>query len=140
MARVTAAEMAEKWVRRTAGASQDYVRGINRVTVAPGVAAAEKSDKYLTGVQQAVAEGKWQQRVASVTLADWKRLAAEKGGPRIAAGVQGASTKYQRFAQEFLPFLDGIVVEVNQMDDSTLEARIQRSVEFQRRAAGFRRS
>ena len=140
MARVTPQQMAEKWSRRTAAATQDYVAGIQRVTEAPGIAAAQKQDKYLAGVQEAVSSGKWADRVSSVPLADWKRLAAEKGAPRIAAGVQGAQSKYQRFAAEFLPFLDGIVAAVEQMDDTTLEARIQRSVEFQRRAAGFRRS
>ena len=140
MARVTPEQMAEKWARRTSAASQDYVAGINRVTEAPGVAAAAKQDKYVAGVQEAAASGKWANRVASVSLADWKRLAADKGAGRIAAGVQGAQTKYQRFAREFLPFLDGIVAEVNAMDDTTLEARIQRSVEYQRKASGFQRS
>ena len=40
MAKVTPQEFAEKWARRTQGATQDYIRGIDRVTEAPGVKAA----------------------------------------------------------------------------------------------------
>lgn len=140
MARVTAAEFAEKWARRTKGATADYTRGVERVSEAPGVAAAAKADKMLAGVQESISSGKWQERVAAVSLQEWKTKAAQKGAPRIAAGVDGATADMQRFGGELLAAVDGAVAEVKGMPDSTLEDRINRATTYMRRMSQFRRS
>ncbi len=140
MPKVTAAEFAEKWARRTSGATADYSKGISRVSVAPGQLAAAKEDKLVAGFQEAIQSGKWRERVSGVSLAEWKEKATNKGAGRIASGVAGASQDMQRFGQELLSFEEGAQAEINAMPDLTLEDRIQRSVAWQRRMATFRRS
>lgn len=140
MPKVTAQEFAEKWARRTSGATADYTRGIQRVSVAPGQLAAAKEDKLVAGFNEAIQSGKWRERVAGVSLQEWKTKATEKGAGRIASGVAGASQDMARFGQELLAFEDQVQGEINAMPDLTLEDRIQRSVAWQRRMATFRRS
>lgn len=140
MPRVTPAEFAEKWARRTSGATADYTKGIDRVTVAPGQLAAAKEEKLVAGFTAAIASGKWRDRVAGVSLTEWKTKAKEKGAGRIASGVSGASQDMLKFGQELLAFEDTVQAEVNAMPDLTLEDRIQKSVAWQRRMSTFKRS
>ena len=102
MAKVSPSEFASKWARRTAEATGDYTRGIDRVTEAPGIKAAQKAEKLLAELQRVVNEGIWQERVAGVSLQEWKTAAKEKGAGRIAAGVQAAESDMQKFATELL--------------------------------------
>jgi len=139
-ARVTPAQFAEKWARRTQGATQDYTAGIDRVTVAPGLAAAEQADLLVSRFLESVTSGKWAERVSAVSLGDWKNAAKTKGAPRIAQGVAGASSKMQDFGRQFLPFLDNIVAQIKAMPKTTLEDRIARSAALQRMASEFRRN
>ena len=141
MARISPQEAAEKLARRAAGATADYAAGINRVTgESPGQRAAAKSAKWRAGLQQAFADNKWENRVASVSLQDWKNAAITKGQQRYAQGVQEGAAKYQQFAQEFFPFQQAIVDRANAMDDQTPEARIQKAVFIMQETAKYRRS
>lgn len=140
MAKVTPAEYAEKWARRTAAATADYTRGVARVTEAPGIAAAAKQDKMLAQLTESILNGTWARRVAGVSLQSWKDSATTKGAPRIAAGVQAAQADMQRFGTELLARIDSVKGTIDQMPDLTLEDRIQRSVAFQRAMAEFKRA
>lgn len=139
MAKVTAAQYAEKWAKRTSGATQDYRDGVQRVTEAPGVKAAAKAERLLAELTRVVQEGIWQERVAAVPLSEWKNQAINKGAGRIASGVEGAKADMQHFGTELLQQIDTVLSEVNSMPDATLEDRINKSVTMQRRMAQFRR-
>ena len=136
MARVTAAEFAEKWKRRTQGATGDYQRGIERVTEAPGMKASARADAYASGVQRAVQEGRFQRGSESVSLEEWRRKAINKGVGRIAQGVEEAGTRVQSFAQELLAYEDQVVAGLPERGD--VEQNINRSAEFQRKMHAFR--
>ena len=140
MARVTPQEYAEKWARRTGAATADYTKGINRVTVAPGQAAADKQEKMMVSLMEAIQSGKWARRVSGVSLQSWKDSAINKGAGRITAGVNAAQADMARFAQESLAFIDTIRGEIDGMPDTTIEDRIARSAHFQRRMHDFERS
>lgn len=138
--RVTPQEYAEKWARRTSGATQDYTRGVQRVTEAPGIKAAASVDRLLASLTEAIVSGKWGSRVSGVTLQQWKDAAINKGAGRIAAGVQNATQDMQKFATEVIAHINGVQAEIEAMPNVTLEDRIQRSVVFQRRMHDFQRS
>ena len=140
MARVTAAEYAEKYVRRTTGAVQDYTKGIARVTEAPGVKAAANADKMFQKLSQPETQAKYRRNVAAVDLSAWKNAATSKGAPRIAAGVQAAAGKMQNFAGQLLPHIDGIVSGMEGMADLTIEDSIARATHFMREMHGFQYS
>lgn len=126
MAKVNAAEFAEKWQRRTKAATPDVKRGIERVTTAPGEQAAAQQATMLANLTAAITSGRWANAVAGVSLADWKASALSKGLQRIAAGVDGATPNLQRIAVQLLTDTDAAVAAANQTPRGDLEANIGR--------------
>lgn len=132
MARLTAEEYAQKWATRMAAATSDYTAGIQRVTQAPGAAAAAKEQKYQAGVQAAVTSGKWRRKVGAVSLQDWQNAAVNKGASRLASGAQNAQSKMAAAGARILPIIDAARQAVSGMPDNTVEERINKSAAFQR--------
>lgn len=137
MARTTPQEFADKWQRRLAASSQDVQAGINKVTVAPGMAAAAAAPAMLQGVTDAVTSGKWAKRVSGVTLADWKNAALTKGVPRIAAGAQAAVPKMAQVAQTLLPAIDAAAAAARALPKVTIEDSVNRAATFMRAMAAY---
>jgi hypothetical protein len=140
MAKLTAAQFAEKWQRRLQAASPDIQNGINRVDVSPTEKAAAKQDKYLANVTAAAQSGKWANGLRRVTLSDWKTAAINKGIPRISQGVAGAGAKVTNFANQLLSFQDSLQGKIQSMPDLTLEDSINRMNTWVRGMATFKRS
>lgn len=137
-----AASMAAKWAERTGSQSaiQAYKDGVGRVTEAPTVKAAAKLDKYINGVNAALESGKTRAALLNSPLELYRRNAIEVGAGRITSGVKKGTPKMQAFTAQYVPFLQGEMAGNAQMDDSTLEARIAKSGDMQRRLAQFKRS
>lgn len=132
MAKLTAEEYAEKWSRRLKGSTEDIRRGVDKVTVAPGVAAAKAADKMLAKLTEAVNSGMWANQVAGVSLDDWKTAFNLKGIGRIAAGVDAASAKQVVMAQKLLKAVDESAAIANALPKVTLEDSINRMTTFVR--------
>ena len=139
MARITADEFVEKHARRLKGATEDIIRGVDRVTTAPGELAAKKKEKMRAGINAAIDSGRWENAVKKVTLSDWQTSMKNKGVGRIAAGVDGAANKIRDFANQILPHIDSVKAGISTMPDLTLEDNIARSAAFQRGMAKFKK-
>ena len=135
--KVTAAQFVEKHSRRTKAALQDMREGVQRVTEAPGAKAAGKADKMRANLVAALDSGKWQRRVAAVSLEDWKKAMIDKGVNRVAAGVDAAQGKTRQFAEQLLSHQAGLMNEVDTMPDLTLEDSIARMTVFIRGMSEF---
>lgn len=125
MARVTPQEFADKWATRTQAASQDYTRGIQRVTQAPGAKAA--ASRALWQARVAESGDKWARKVGAVDLGTWQNLAMTKGAQNLATGVQAAKPKMQAAAQQLLSTVDSVSARVQAMPKQTLQQRIARA-------------
>lgn len=124
--RLTPQQFAVKWGNRLKGSLDDIRQGIDRVSEAPGVAAAAKADKWQQRVSSAESKRKWQRRVGAVSLEDWKTAIRDKGLPRIAAGVDASQSKMERFgAQLFAHQNEGLRI-IEGMPDLVLEDSINR--------------
>ncbi len=132
MAKVTPEEYAEKWGRRLKQSTDDIRRGVERVSVAPGVKAAEQQELMLQKLIESVNDGTWAKQVKAVSLEDWKESFVKKGLGRIAAGVDAATPKQAEMAGRLLAAVDATVVEVNKTPRGTLEDNIQRMTTFAR--------
>ena len=138
MARVTPAEYAEKWARRTRAATEDVRRGVERVTTAPGELAAQNEAALVQNFVESVNSGRWAARVRGVSLEDWKKSTIDKGIPRIGQGVEVAQPKMARIAAELLPAVDAAAAAANALPKVTLEDSIQRMTTFVRKMAEFK--
>jgi hypothetical protein len=128
MARPSPQEISEKWSRRMAQAGPDYQAGINRVTEAPGAAAARNVQGYQQGVMDAITNGKWQQNVGAVPLEDWRQAALTKGSQRLTTGAAQAVGKVAAAHERIGPMLDRAASKIANMPRATVADRIQRMV------------
>lgn len=135
--KVTAAQLTEKWQRRLKGAIEDMRQGVDRVTEAPGAAAAAKADKWQAAISEARTKDKWRRRVGAVTLEEWKTSMKEKGLSRIASGVDGATDKMQRFAAQLIEHQNAGLVMLEKLPDLTLEDSINRMAAWTRHMASM---
>tara|TARA_B100000497_G_C7618082_1_gene371301 strand:- start:602 stop:1015 length:414 start_codon:yes stop_codon:yes gene_type:complete len=124
--RITPQESVQKWTTRTQAATGDYVAGINRVTEAPGAAAARQADAYMQGVQNSM--NKWKRNVAAVTLDQWKDQAVNVGAGRIAAGVNAAAEKTLRATERNFANIDNALAGLPPR--GTFEQNVQRMTQF----------
>ena len=138
--RVSPQDATSKWVSRLSGATAEIQAGVQRVTVSPGQSAVAKYQKWVNAVTSAEAQNKWKTNTGRVQLADWQQAMANVGIPRIAQGAQAKQGKFESFMSDFLPFLARGVQQVEQMDDSTFEARVQRAVAMMNYNRNFKRS
>jgi len=136
--KVTPAELTEKWQRRLKGSIEDMRAGVQRVTVAPGLAAAEKADKWQAAISESRTKEKWRRRVGGVTLEEWKKAMVEKGLSRIASGVDGATSKMTRFATQLIDHQNAGLVTLEKMPDLTLEDSINRMAAWTRHMANLK--
>ncbi len=127
---------AQKWARNLSNATPDVQAGIQRVSQAPGAAAAAKADKWYQAVT--AAKGKWQRNVSRVTLGDWQQ-AALAGVSRIGAGATQKQAKWAAAFEAFRPHLEAGMRKVNAMPDDTLEQRLQKMLEMARHNAAYQR-
>lgn len=128
-----------KWVSRLSGATQEITNGVNRVTQSPGASAAAKFNKWVAAMTNPAIQQKWKNNVGAVSLADWQSAMTNIGIPRIASGAQAKQGKYQAFAAQFFPFLDAGIAQIERMDDTTFEARLQRATAMMTYTHGFKR-
>lgn len=137
MAKLTPKEVQDKHARRLKGAIDDMRSGIAKVTVAPTLQAAAKQDKMKQKLNESIDSGKWAQGLKAVSLDEWKEKITNKGLPRVAAGIDGAAAKVEKFYDQLLPHIDKTVEEVKKMPDLTLEDSINRVGTFIRGMAKF---
>jgi len=137
--RVTPEEFASKHARRLKGAIEDVRAGVERVSEAPTLKAAQKETKMLQKLQEAVSSGKWSSRLKSVSLEEWKQKTLSKGLNRIASGVDEAYQKQVQFAQQLLSYQNELLNKVERMPDLTLEDSINRMTAWVRGMAQFKR-
>lgn len=133
MAALNAADVTAKWAKNTKEAGKSYEAGIQAVDSSPMEAAANKADKYLQGVQDAVSSGKFQSALRGVSLNDWKQAAITKGARRLSDGVTAAVPKMQAVMTQLLPQIQAIQSQVRAMPDTTESDREARMVENMRR-------
>jgi hypothetical protein len=138
MAKLTPQQFSEKLIRRQSGAIDDMRLGVENVKEAPGKRAVAKQAKMKANLMAAIDSGKWAKNLGAVTLEEWKTKMLEVGLGRVQSGIEASRSKIERFAEKFLPFLDGVKAKIDAMPDSTLEERINKATAMMRETAKFK--
>ena len=135
--RATAASAASKWLTNLSGATERMQTGAASVTTAPGQAAAAAADKWLARVT--ASKQKFATNVAAVSLQQWQSAYTTIGIPRVAQGAQAKQQKVTDFMNQFLPYLQTGVAQVDKMPSVTLEDSIARATAMIRYNAKFKK-
>lgn len=135
--RGTPAENAAKWKNRLSAATPEIQAGIQRVTQAPGQAAAKQKGAWVQNTQAAA--DKWERNVSRVTLSDWQ-AAATAGVNRVASGAAAKVGKMESFLADFQPHLERVQQRLSAMPRGGLEQNLARMLENARQNSTFRRS
>lgn len=120
--------VAAKWASNLSAATQAMTDGVQSVTTAPTQLAAARADAYQQGVQQAVASGKWQKGLQSVSLQSWQQSMTQKGIPRVASGAAAAKPKFASFMGKLLPFQQSLQSQLAATPRGDLQTNIQRMI------------
>ena len=99
----TPQEATRRWLNNLSAAGETIRQGVEAVSVSPTQQAAEAADRFIQGVQESVASGKWQSGLRNVSLSDWKEAFVSKLS-RIPTGARAAEPTMGAFFQDFLPF------------------------------------
>lgn len=132
---ITAQQFTKNWQGGMTQSVPKIQEGVRRVTDNPMAKAAAASDKYLNGVQQAVASGKFSSSLLAVDFNTWKTNTIDKVGSRLSGGVNAATSKMEKFGAWLLPTVNAGMQKVSSMPNMTLEDNINRMVTMVRHMA-----
>ena len=130
--------IADNWANRMAGAGQAYAEGVRGVSTAPNELAAQAKDRYASGVQEAIASGRFERGNRAVTLNMWQDAAINKGQARLGTGAAQAKGKFASFMGRLIPFQDNLVAQLPAR--GTTDQNIQRAVAFMQGMSKFKNS
>lgn len=136
--RTTSADATQKWLTNLSNAQSRMQAGAMRVTEAPGAKAAQAADKWLAKVT--ASKAKFAARVGSVTLQDWQQSYINVGIPRVSQGAQAKQAKFTSFLDQFLPYLQAGLQQIDKMPSVTVEDGVARASAMIRYNAKFKRS
>lgn len=131
------ATVAAKWATNLSAATTSIQAGVQAVTTSPTSLAARQADAYLSGVQQAVSSGKWQQSLNNVSLQSWQASMITKGIPRIQSGATAGKPNVQNFMTQFLPFVSNAQQQLAATPRGNLQQNIQRMITWTNQMAQF---
>lgn len=134
--RGTPEEIQSKWLSRIQAATPEVQAGIQRVTKAPGAAAAAQKTAWVNNTMNA--QDKWARNVGSVTVDQWK-AAATAGVGRIAQGAQAKQDKVGAHLASFIPHLNQGLARIDAMPRGTLEQNLARMLEMARWNSTYKR-
>jgi len=137
MGKLDAQAATKKWVQNLSASSESITRGVQGVTVAPGVAAGNAMQLWLNRIQQSA--DKWKRNVSAVSLQDWQNAMLTYGIPRIAQGAQAKQGKFERFASSFFPHLQIGMDKVKAMPKGDIGASIARATTMIQHNHAYRR-
>lgn len=124
-----ATAMAEKYLRNTQAATQDYVRGVQNPRRDPKQAALNANGKWKERTQRAIQEDRFAKGIQSYDVQAAVAAATSDGGAAYAAGIQKRSTKVQQAFSRLAPMLGAVSQTVQQMPQDTEASREQRMVQ-----------
>ena len=109
----------EKWSKNAQNSAEAMAAGVDGVTESPMAKAADQSDKYVRGVQDAVQSGRFANNLRAVPLEEWKSAMKNKGKANMANGVRSLSARAKRNIVQNLEYANSVKAQIASMPNST---------------------
>ena len=135
-----ATAVAQKWVTRTSGASQDYVAGVMATDKDPTQLAINAAPRWFQKVQDAFTQGRYQQGLARSGKSGWQQGVQKKGATNFSTGVTAAESKVQAVFAQLLPFEANLQAQILQMPNVTDTDKENRALAWIRGMRGFQKT
>jgi hypothetical protein len=132
MAKKDPTQITEKYTRGVAGAGADYAAGVSNPSRPWSQATQQGAARWRAGIQQAIAEKRFERGVAQAGDAKWQQKAAGVGAQRYQAAAQDAGAAYAQVASKIMAAGANAQAAVANMPNETMEQRIARSAAAQR--------
>lgn len=123
-----AGAMTEKYLRNTAAATSDYVRGVQNPRRDPKEAALAAVGKWRDGVQRAIQQDRFRRGVAAYDVAAARQAATSDNGSAYAAGIQKRADKVRNAFGRLVPLLSSVSQSVQALPQDNEQQREQRMV------------
>lgn len=123
---LTAQQIADKQVRRSQAATQDYKDGIMNTKENPMQKAAQSVDQWFAGIQKAYNDGTYVDALNNTPKSVWQDAAIKKGAAAYAPGVMAAQATIADFHQQRMSAQQGIDAQLASMPRGDLQTNIQR--------------
>jgi hypothetical protein len=123
---LTAQQIADKQVRRSQAAVQDYKDGVMNTKVNPMQQAALAVDQWFAGLQKAYSDGTYVDALNNTPKSVWQDAAVKKGGATYAQGVLNAQGIIADFHQQRMQAQQSIDAQLASMPRGDLQTNIQR--------------
>lgn len=101
---------AEKWSRRSAGATQDYSSGVASPRRSWAQASKDAEKNYQQGVTQAAGRGAYGKGIQATGDAGWQKGATQKGPSRYAEGVSLAVDDWGKGYNPYQAAISGLTL------------------------------
>lgn len=121
-----AGRMTEKYLRKTQGAAQDWVAGMQNPKADFKAAAIAAKGKWANRTQEAIQQDRFARGMANVDAAEAIATATSDGGSAYTAGIQKRAPKVQRAFGRLAPMLGAVSQTIRQMPQDTDAQREQR--------------
>ena len=101
-----------KWARNAAASSNEYAQGVQNPRRSWQAGAGAAGGNYQVGVQQAIANNRYEAGVQKAGDAKYKAGVQEKGVARYGQGVssQGAQSRYQQGFNPYESAIEGVTL------------------------------
>lgn len=119
MARVSAQEWADGWLKGIQDNMGKARRGIERTKKNPMQRAVAQIPKMRTNFNRAIDDGTVQRGFERVTFEEWRSKTLVKGLPRMEQGAQAAKNDVMRAASALIPHIDAGLAVLEGMPSTT---------------------
>lgn len=132
-----ASAVAQKWVNRTSGASQDYVNGVMSTDKDPTQLAINAAPRWFNKVQEAYTQGRFQAGLARSGKAGWQNGVKNKGATNFSTGVTAAEAKVASVFGPLLQYEANLQSQIAAMPNVTDADKENRALAWIRGMRGF---
>lgn len=134
---LNAAQITEKWARKSGQATQDYQNGVESVTESPMEKAASQGERAKQGYVDSINSGRWQAGLRRTSLAQWKSQTKNVGGQRYSSGIQAAKGKYNDAMQGVVSHIESGLASLPDRGD--FDTNMQRMDQFVRHMKQYKK-